>query len=286
MAKSMTMLQVEPMTPEVGAVIEGVDLRGPLESATVQEIRQALLEHGVVFFRDQDLDQEQMLAFMTNFGTPCLDPFSVVTQPVPPERTLIEMRTLGYRRATSVWHIDSSLAAAPASIIGLRAVVIPPVGGDTCWASMYAAYDALSEPLRNMLDGLSAVHSAFKVMPLMSGASYGSLQEDMRNVHPVIRVHPETGRKALFVDELWTEQIVELQPDEGAHLLAFLFEHIKKPDFSIRWHWKPNDIALWDNRSFQHYAVPDYFENRVLQKSILAGDRPYGPGGGTAVATA
>jgi alpha-ketoglutarate-dependent taurine dioxygenase len=286
MAKSMTKLKVEAMTPEVGAVVVGVDLRTPLDPATVQEIRQAVLNHGVVFFRDQDLSQEQMLAFMTNFGTPCLDPFSVVDKPVAPENALIEMRTLGYRRATSVWHIDSSLAAAPASIIGLRAVVIPPVGGDTCWASMYAAYDTLSEPLRDMLDGLSAVHSSFKVMPLMSGADYGTLQEEMRNVHPVIRVHPETGRKALFVDELWTEQIVDLQPDESAHLLAFLFEDIKKPDFSIRWHWKPNDIALWDNRSFQHYAVPDYFETRVLQKSILAGDRPYGPRSGAPVMTA
>ena len=143
---------------------------------------------------------------------------------------------------------------------------------------MYAAYDALSDPLRNLLDGLSAVHSSYKVMPLISGTPYGDdFQEDMRNIHPVVRVHPETDRKALFVDELWTEAIVELTPDESTHLLAFLFEHVKKPDFMIRWSWRPDDLLVWDNRCMQHYAIPDYHDKRVTQKVILKGDRPYGP---------
>ncbi|MGO8864750.1 MAG: TauD/TfdA dioxygenase family protein [Acidimicrobiales bacterium] len=273
-----TVLCVEPMTPEVGAIIGGIDLRAPLPTGTVEVIRRAVLNHGVVFFPHQELlTREQMLAFMMHFGTPRMDPFAAIDQPVPVSETVCDMPTLPFKRATSVWHIDSSLAPEPASVIALRAVEVPPVGGDTCWASMYAAYDTLSEPLREMLDGLSAVHSSFKVMPLMAGADYSHLQEDMRTIHPVIRVHPETGRKALFVDELWTEHIVELTPDESDHLLGFLFEHIKGPDFSIRWHWKPNDVALWDNRSFQHYAVPDYTTTRVMQKTILAGDRPYGP---------
>jgi alpha-ketoglutarate-dependent taurine dioxygenase len=273
-----TVLQVEPITPEVGAIIRGVDLRTPLAKDSVRAIRRAVLQHGVVFFTDQDLlTREQMLAFMMNFGTPCMDPFAAIEQPVPVSETVCDMPTLAFKRATSVWHIDSSLAPEPASMIALRAIEVPPIGGDTCWASMYAAYDTLSEPIREMLEALSAVHSSFKVMPLMAGADYSHLQEDMRSVHPVIRLHPETGRKALFVDELWTEQIVELTPDESAHLLAFLFEHVKSPAFSIRWHWKPNDVALFDNRSFQHYAVPDYTTTRVMQKTILAGDRPYGP---------
>jgi taurine dioxygenase len=265
------------MTPELGAVIAGIDLRQPLDPEAVGTLRQAILDHGVIFFRDQDLAQEQMLAFMSNFGTPCIDPFARVDQPTPPEYTIHAMPTLPYRRATAVWHIDSSLAPAPASLIALRAIEVPPLGGDTCWSSMYAAYDALSEPLRNMLDGLSAVHSAFKTIPLMAGAGYGDLQEEMRNVHPVVRVHPETGRKALFVDELWTERIVELEYRESDHLLALLFEHIKDPKFMIRWHWQRHDMALWDNRCLQHYAVNDYTANRVMQKSLLAGDRPYGP---------
>jgi alpha-ketoglutarate-dependent taurine dioxygenase len=128
-----------------------------------------------------------------------------------------------------------------------------------------------------MLEGLSAVHSAFKTLPLLDGPSAEYLQRDMRNVHPVIRIHPETGRKALFVDELWTERIVELEPLESARILGFLFEHIKSPAFMIRWQWQVNDLALWDNRAFQHYAVNDYRETRVMQKSLLAGDRPYGP---------
>ena len=105
--------------------------------------------------------------------------------------------------------------------------------------------------------------------PYLDGTYYGT--------HPAVRVHPETGRKALFVDELWTERIVELEADESASLLAFLFDHVKKPNFTVRWQWRPNDLALWDNRAFQHYAVNDYTTNRVMQKSLLAGDRPYGP---------
>ena len=271
-----TELDVRSITPSVGAVIGGLDLRTPLESVTARAIRNAVLEHGVVFFRDQDLTREQMLAFMENFGTPCTDPFSV-DQSVSGLDTIIDMVTLGYSPATAVWHIDSSLAAAPASLIALRALEVPSSGGDTCWASMYAAYDALSEPLRALLDGLTAEHTGSKTLALMGGDSYGFLQEDMRNVHPAVRVHPETGRKALFVDELWTERIVELAPDESASLLAYLFQHVKKPNFTMRWQWQPNDLALWDNRSFQHYAVNDYTEHRVMQKSLLAGDRPYGP---------
>ena len=272
-----TTVSVRPITPTIGAIVTGLDLRESLAPQTVREIRQAVLDHGILFLREQDITREDMAAFMSCFGTPCVDPFSVVTEQLPPEATVIDMTTLAYSRATAVWHIDSSLAPEPASFMSLRAIEIPPTGGDTCWSSMYAAYDALSEPLRDFLDGLSAVHSAYKVLPLMEGADYGYLQEGMRNVHPVIRVHPETGRKALFVNELWTERIVELSRDESQHLLGFLFGHVKSPAFSIRWQWQPNDVAFWDNRCLAHYAVNDYTEHRVMQKSLVAGDRPYGP---------
>jgi alpha-ketoglutarate-dependent taurine dioxygenase len=268
------MLELKPITPAVGAILGGVDLRAPLEPVVVQEIRQSVLDHGVIFFRNQDLSRDQMLSFMQNFGTPRLDPISS-DRPVSVSDTVTEMHTLPTKRATSVWHYDSSLDAEPASIISLRAIELPPVGGDTCWASMYAAYDALSEPLRTMLDGLTAVHSAYQLYSLMPPQA--DIQQDMASVHPVIRVHPETGRKALFVDELWTQRIVELEPAESANLLAFLFDHVKSPNFTVRWCWNVNDIALWDNRAFQHYAVNDYDTTRVLQKTILAGDRPEGP---------
>jgi taurine dioxygenase len=269
-------LDVQPITPAVGAVVRGFDIGRALDPATVQAIRGAVLEHGVLFFRDQDITREQMFQFMATFGTPCTDPFSV-DQSVPPEDTVIEMETLAYSPATAVWHIDSSLAPAPASMMSLRAIEVPRAGGDTSWGSMYAANDALSAPLQQLLDGLTAEHSAYKVLPLMGGSGYGFLQEDMRNVHPAVRVHPETGRKALFVNELWTERIVELQADESAALLQFLFDHVKKPAFTMRWRWRKNDVALSDNRAFQHYAVNDYDGNRVMQKSLVAGDRPFGP---------
>ena len=276
MAETAVMLDVETITPAIGAIIHGVDLRNRLDPGTVAAIRRAVLDHVAVFFRDQDITREQMTEFMQNFGTLCMDPFSTYDQPLPPVATVIDMTTKPSARATAIWHTDSSLAPAPASFISLRPIELPPIGGDTCFGSMSAAYDALSEPLRDMLDGLTAIHSAFKVLGLMEG-DYPDLDANMRNVHPVVRVHPETGRKALFVDELWTEQIVELEAAESKALLEFLFEHVKSPSFTVRWRWRVGDLVLWDNRCSQHYAVNDYDGTRVLQKSLVAGDPPYGP---------
>jgi taurine dioxygenase len=271
------MSNLEPVTTAIGSIVHGVDITKPLEPDTVREVRDAVLDRGVVFFRDQAISREQMADFMTNFGTPCNDPFtdrSVATAVHP----VIDLSTVRYSKATAVWHYDSSLAPAPAALMGLRAVQLPPSGGDTCWSNMYAAYDALSAPLRDMLDKLTAEHSAFKVLGLMQiAASDENLVGEMRTAHPVVRVHPETGRKALFVDELWTERIVELEPNESDALLAMLFQHVQNPAFTVRWRWRVNDLALWDNRAFQHYAVRDYTETRVMQKALLKGDRPYGP---------
>jgi taurine dioxygenase len=268
----------EPITPTVGAVVGGADLRRSLSAGETAELRAALLQHGALFFRGQDLSQDEMAVFMESFGPLCPDPFSYAAlQPPPGRDTIVTIPTRPSSKATQIWHLDSTLAATPASIISLRAVELPPVGGDTCWGSMYAAYEALSAPLREMLDGLTAEHSAFKVMPLMEGSWPGILQEDMRNIHPVVRVHPETGRKALFVNELWTEKIVELSTFESERLLAMLYEHARSMEFTMRWRWRVNDIVVWDNRAFQHYAVRDYTAARALQKTLIAGDRPYGP---------
>ena len=271
-----TVLDIQPVTTRIGAIVDGVDLTRPLDDESVRQIRQAVLDHGVVFLRGQMITREQMLGFMENFGTLCPDPMAV-DQNIPAVDTILDIPTLAYRQATAVWHIDSTLAETPGSLIALRPIELPPVGGDTCWGDMYSAYGALSEPLRDMLDRLTAVHSAAKVMPLMKGAGYSPLQEAMHAVHPLVRVHPETGRKALFVNELWTERLVELSPAEGNAILAMLYEHVKSPEFTMRWRWKLGDIALFDNRSTQHYAMRDYDTTRVMQKSILAGDRPYGP---------
>jgi taurine dioxygenase len=272
-------LEITAITPVVGAIASGVDISGPLESAAVQAIRAAVLEHGVVFFRGQEMTQPQMVDFMRNFGPLCTDPFSVAAlSPLAEAHAVHDMPTYGNSRATAVWHMDSTLAAEPAAILALRALKLPPTGGgDTCWGSMYAAYETLSEPVRTMIDGLSAEHSAYKTLPLLGGSNTGYLQEAMRNVHPVVRVHPETGRKALFVNELWTERIVGLSPHESDSLLAMLWKHAQSPEFTMRWRWQVGDLALWDNRSFQHYAVRDYQGERVLQKGYVQGDRPVGP---------
>jgi taurine dioxygenase len=273
-------LDVRPITPVVGAVASGVDLAASLNPDAVSQIRQAVLTHGVVFFRGQDLSREQMLAFMKTFGPPCTDPFSVAAlQPPSDAHAVHDMPTYANSRATAVWHMDSTLAPEPASLLALRALELPPSGGgDTCWGSMYAAYETLSEPVRTMIDGLQAEHSAYKTLPLLGGANTGYLQNELRSIHPVVRVHPETGRKALFVNELWTEKIVGVSPHESDSLLAMLWKHSQAPEFTMRWTWQVNDLALWDNRSFQHYAVRDYQGNRVLQKGYVQGDRPYGPG--------
>ena len=273
-------IRLQRVTSAIGAVIEGVDLCKPLASETVRSIRQALLDHCVIFFRGQDLETEQMRAFVRNFGTPVTTPFT--TKKMRESDPVTEGDLLQSKHSTAIWHTDTTYVRAPSMATALRAVRLPPVGGDTCWSSMFAAYDALSEPMRHMLDGLTAVHSVLPVMQLLGPEMAENYQDNIRihgmgNIHPVIRLHPESGRKALYVNKAWVTRIVELEPAESDHILALLFEHIKSPDFTMRWRWSPNDLAIWDNRSVQHYAVPDYTSARVMQRVELAGDRPYGP---------
>jgi taurine dioxygenase len=272
------MLQVQPVTPAVGALVEGTDLRNPLDADTVRLIRQALLEHGVIFFHNQDLSGQQLRAFAANFG----GLGQTFKPPDSPDKNVSEMVTIAPKNTTDIWHADSTYMEEPPMGAVLRAVRLPPLGGDTCWASMYAAYEALSEPLRNMLGGLTAVHSTAPVIERLarSGADYArnvSKAEISEHVHPVVRVHPETGRKLLFVNASWTTRIVELAPPESDKILDLLFEHVKSPDFNVRFRWAPNDIAFWDNRAVLHYAVPDYQVERVMQRVVIAGDRPFGP---------
>lgn len=270
---------IDPMTPHTGAVVSGVDLSRELDAETVAAIRAAVLRHGVLFFRDQDITREQTAAFLARFGPLGTDPFSVAAlNPPAPEHSVHDMPTYGNARATAVWHMDSTLAPAPAAFLSLRALELPPTGGgDTCWGSMYAAYETLSEPVKAMIDTLYAEHSAYKTLPLLGGSNTGYLQEEMRNVHPVVRVHPETGRKALFVNELWTERLVGLSQHESDCLLAMLWQHSRREEFTMRWKWRKHDLAFWDNMAFQHYAVCDYEGNRVLQKGYVNGEPPVGP---------
>jgi taurine dioxygenase len=271
---------LQRITPAVGAVIEGVDLAGPMASETVAFIRQAVTEHGVVFFRNQDATVEQQWAFLKNFGTPQKEDSFGTDYDSPDDVKDSDLSPT--RKGTAVWHTDSSFLATPPKFTLLRAVKLPPLGGDTCWASMVAAYEALPAPLRQLLDQLTAVHAIDPPMTRL-GDYGGAFEENFlarharQQVHPVVLLHPETSRKALYVTESCTTRIVELEAAHSRHILAMLFEHIKSPDFNLRWHWTPKDVAMWDNRVVQHYAVPDYDSERVMQRIIIAGDRPRGP---------
>lgn len=277
---TQTRIIVRAITPAVGAVIEGVDLRRGLPDEDIATIRAAALDHGVLFFRDQDITREQTATFMSRFGELTIDPYAKAygMEGLPVEALVHDMPTYGNRNATAIWHIDSTLGAQPASFLSLRALKLPPGGGgDTCWGSMVAAYETLSEPVKDMIDGLYAEHSGTLTLALLDPGDRHVLDEPMRNVHPVVRVHPETGRRALFVNELWTDHIVGVSQLESDAILAMLYRHSQRAEFTMRWQWRENDLALWDNRSFQHYAVRDYEGERVLQKAYVKGDVPFGP---------
>lgn len=275
-------VSVTPITTNVGALIEGADLSVPLPEDAIATIREALQTRGVVFFKDQILSDDQMGAFISQFGEPIPEPFGNMMQADAPA---VGTTDLGRsKQSTSVWHTDTTFVPNPPGLTALRAVDPPAWGGDTCWSSMYAAYDALSEPIRNLIDGLRAAHSMLPTLQRMGAMIAGEHSQNkdtyaLQYVHPLVRVHAGTGRKALFFSEAGVTHIPELTQAESDHLIALLREHCKSPDFMMRWHWKANDLALWDNACVQHYAVPDYTGTRVMQRVVTAGEKPVGPRG-------
>ncbi len=279
MAVSNT-LAVRPITSAVGAVVEGVDLRVPLTGEQTDFVRRALLDHGVIFLRDQDIGLPQFWAFMQNFGLPMKEESAGTDHDQPDDVRTADMSPS--RHATAVWHADTTSLAQPPLATALRAVSLPALGGDTCWSSMYASWEALSGPMQRLLDGLTAVHTIQLTFDRMgdyaAGFEANYLPRHAREqVHPVVLTHPESGRKGLYINESFTSKIVELADTESAAVLAMLFRHIERPQFTMRWHWRANDIAFWDNRCVQHYAVPDYTSARVMQRIVLAGVKPGEP---------
>ena len=262
------------LTASVGAVMHGYDLRAPLPPEQADELRRALVEHGVIFFHGQELSDEEMGRFASCFGE--LKP----SQSTREEAHDVTTGNLAPTRfSTAVWHADVTWIPEPPIATALRAVQLPTVGGDTCWVGTEAAYDALSEPFRAMLEGLTAVHSMRPTLerePALAGY-LDKRAEILESVHPVVRVHPVSGRKSLYVNECSTVRIVDLSPAESAAVLSVLFAHIRSPHFAVRWRWAPNDVAICDNRNTQHFAVPDYGEARVMQRAQLAGEVPVGP---------
>jgi taurine dioxygenase len=270
-------ITIEPLTAAVGAVVGGVDLRAGLSEAAAATVRQAVLDHGVVFMRGQDITLDQFWAFMELFGQPQKEESDGTDEDKASDVMTASLTATRYSTAT--WHADTTSLAKPPIATALRLVEVPPVGGDTCWSSMVAAYEALSAPMRHMLDGLTAVHSIQATIDSMD--EYAAYFEERyigrharEQIHPVVLTHPETGRKALYVSETFTTRIIELSAAESRAVLQVLFRHVESPRFTVRWKWTPNDIAFWDNRSTQHFAVPDYDAPRVVQRIVLAGVRP------------
>ena len=291
-------LDVRPMSGYIGAEIHGVDLRGPLSDQMVAAIRATLLRWKVVFFRDQHVTQSQHIEFGRLFGavTPAHPTLPAVFPDHPEILSLDNQATLykkdeGAGLVESRWHTDVTFVPNPPMGSILRGVVVPEYGGDTQWINLAIAYETLSEPIKEMIDGLHAVHH--NQLPIARGELSTALREkfqsrDIRAVHPVVRVHPETGEKVLFVNPNFTSYIVELSRQEGRHILDLLYEHMVNPAFSVRFRWQPDSIAFWDNRATMHRVPTDIppGAHRAMQRITIAGDVPVGPDGSSSYALA
>jgi taurine dioxygenase len=273
-------LEVVPVTPTIGAEVRGFDMRTPRDSQ-IEELKRALNDHLVLFFRDQDITPQQHLDFAARFGP--IEKHGYATEnPDYPGMVVLDV-TEPAGLGTDDWHSDSSGKPEPAMGAVLRAVKLPPAGGDTCWASMFAAYDGLSPRMRDMVTGLTAIHDFSRPLETAIAAGYNSpvsLAEIRRQYppmeHPLVRTHPVTKRRGLFVNHNYTTRICQLTAEESRQLLPFLIGHVGRPDFQVRFHWEPNSVALWDNRCTQHYALADYSgHHRVMHRVSIEGDRPY-----------
>jgi taurine dioxygenase len=273
---------VEPVAGALGAEISGLDLSQPLSDETLLALRRTWLEHLVIFFRDQELTPAQFLAFGRRFGDVIEYPF---VKGLPDYPEIIPVLKLEHERVNfgGVWHSDTAYLDVPPMASMLVAREIPPHGGDTLFANMYLAYETLSDGMKTLLDGLVAVNSSAKADASRTREdrmkdSGREVRKDYVAAHPVVRRHPETGRRALYVNVAHTVRFDGMTEEESAPLLDYLFRHQTRPEFTCRFRWRPGSIAFWDNRCAQHNAVNDYAgHRRLLHRITLAGDTPKGP---------
>lgn len=279
-AEQFARFRVLKLTPTIGAEIHGVDLSRRLDDETISDLRRALLEHKVIFFRDQDITRAQHIAFARRFGTLEIHPATPKGQADP------EVLRIAHgpqsRGRENAWHSDVTWRPEPSLGSILRAVEIPPVGGDTLFADMYAAYESLSPALKAWVCDLTAVHDIARVFAGRIGDDADALRQKFPpQSHPVVRTHPETGRRALYVNTAFTAKIDGLTDKESARLLAHLYAQAAIPEHQCRFRWEQNSIAFWDNRASQHYAASDYFPAvRVMERVTIAGDKPFFDGAG------
>jgi taurine dioxygenase len=273
-------ISLRPIAGSLGAIIEGVDLREELDDETYAEIKQALLENLVIFFRDQDIGPTQQVAFGRRFGDLHIHPF---IPRLPGHDEIIRLWAPDGAeenlRLANEWHEDLSYTYDPPLAAILRGVQIPSRGGDTMWVNLYKAYDTLSEKMQEIVAGLTAVHDVTKTyrrqeLQTEGGAEryWNTFQKMPPAEHPLVRTHPETGKKLLYVSALTTTHIKGLQPRESDALLNMLFEHIDWKELQCRFYWEKNSIAMWDNRCTAHYAVRDYTEAREMHRVTVLGE--------------
>jgi len=270
-------IEVQPITGVIGAECRGVDPTGELDSATVTELRELLFRHLVLVFRGVDISPPQQIAFAKQFGDVQLPPVRTKFGEFPEVNVLDQTSGKG---DADRWHQDNTYSATPPLASVLHVVKVPSVGGDTCFANMYAAYDALSPGMRQLIDGLRAEHDITTL--LQRAIQRGQTNLDLAAtqaafppvVHPVAITHSETGRRALFVNPQSTQRVVDVPELESEMLLSFLYEHVKMPEFQCRVRWDESTVVLVDNRAAQHCAVADYTERRILHRVSIKGDRP------------
>lgn len=260
-------MKTEKLSPLIGTRVEGIDLRS-ITSSDAHALRALLEDRLVLFFADQALDPHELKKFGGKFGQ-----LEVAPNLPGYGGDIAEVHYIDYDGSQErgvyldQWHSDHSFQKQPNFSSVLTAEILPAEGGDTVWANMYAAYEALSPPVRAFCDGLEAIHAR----------SEQEMHAGLGSIHPVVRVHPSTGRRALYVNSVWTRRIMGVSRSESRALLAMLFEHVKTPDFQVRWTWKPGSVAMWDNRFTQHYGVLDYAGRRKLNRiTILDDEVPLG----------
>ena len=274
------MLDIKPVAGALGAEVHGLDLSQELSKENSLRIRKLLNEYEVIFFRDQDISAARQKALALSFGPLQTHPAYGTVEGFP-EITILES-TPEKPTMIEAWHTDMTFREHPPMGTVLKAVTIPPRGGDTLWSSMTAAYNGLSFHMQRFLEDLTAVHDfsyGFKESLAEPGGKERLADAVAANPpvrHPVIRTHPETGKKVIFVNSLFTTHIEGLRPAESDALLQFLFRHVTTPEYTCRFQWQPHSIAIWDNRSTQHKPINDYFPaHRRLERITIDGDRPY-----------
>ncbi len=282
---------IVPMTLHIGAEIRGLDLSKPITPEIAEAVNAALIKWKVIFFKGQNLSHAGQVSFARSMGEPTIGHAVFGHDPDYPEiysvakfRTAQTHRTAKMQRPWTGWHTDLTAAINPPKASILRGVTIPPYGGDTFWTNLAAAYEGLSETFRNFVDTLKGIH---RFEP-PAGAKINSNYDEsirrrvMESEHPIVRIHPESGERILFVSPSFLKSVSGLTPRESGQILELLWEHITRPEYTVRFKWEPGDIAMWDNRSTAHLAPTDIFESnydRQLYRVTLVGDVPVGTDG-------